>query len=98
MKGDGFLQDQEGYYIEVGVDDVLDFGFTWDGWLKDDHIANSTWSAPDGLTISSSTYDSTETAALISGFAAGSVYTVTNTVQTAAGLRTRRSFRLIVEA
>lgn len=98
MRGEGFRSDQDGDYIEVTAGDILDFGYLWDKWLQGDTIINSQWSVPDGLTLISGTYDSTTTAALISINVAAPTYTVTNTVQTAAGLRTSRSFRLIVEA
>ena len=40
------------------VDAVLDYGFDWSRWLSDNAtIQASTWSAPEGVTLSHETID-----------------------------------------
>lgn len=96
MIGEGFKLDADGYYIEKRAGSTLDYGFDWARWLKKEIIVNSTWSAQNGISCSSSSHDDTSTAVLISGGEAGQTYVVTNTIQTAT-LTDSRSFRLIVE-
>lgn len=99
MRGDGFRSDQDGDYIEIKAGDILDYGYLWEKWLQGDSITVSQWTfVPAGPSVVSATHDATTTAALISGCAAGTVYQVTNAVQTAGGLHSSRSFRIIVEA
>lgn len=71
--------------------EVKDYDLIWTYELAGDTIASSTWSLPTGssLNINSDTFTSTSTSSItkvwLSGGVIGQVYTLTNTVVTAAG-------------
>lgn len=53
----------------------------WTQWLvSGDFISTSTWSAPTGLTLSSSTFGTATTTIWISGGTVGEVYNVSNKI------------------
>jgi len=75
---------------------VLDFGFDWSAWLVDDTISASTWAVPSGLIKDSDSATTTTTTVWLSDGTAGSVYIVTNEIETAGGRTDQRSFRVQV--
>jgi hypothetical protein len=78
-------------------DDKLPYTMDWqDFLLEDDTIASSAWTVSGGLTKHSDSHDETTATALISGGVAGTEYTVSNKITTAAGYIAERSFILSV--
>lgn len=76
--------------------EVLDYQVDWSSWLGSDTVSGSEWAVTTGLTIDSSSFDTTATTVWLSGGTVGSAYTVTNTITTA-GLRTAtRSFNILL--
>lgn len=98
MNGEGFIADQNGYYINKKPSSILDYGFDWSQWLDAEAIETSTWSVQSGLEKSNESHDDTTTSVKISGGVAGETYVVTNTIVTDSGLQDSRSFRIVVEA
>lgn len=72
-------------------DAVLDYAIDWSQWLDDDTITTSTWGADEGIGIDSDDMDTTRTSVWLSGGTAGTTYTVTNHITTAAGREDNRS-------
>lgn len=96
----GFQRDAFGEWIGAYPGSLKDYTVDWSAWLEeqDDTIASSAWTIPSGLTSSSP--GSTETTATIwlTGVTAGQVYTVINTITTAAGRVEPRAFRVVGKA
>ena len=75
---------------------LLDYQIDWSSWLGTDTITSSEWSAPDALTVESSTNSTTAATIWLSGGTAGHDYLVSNTITTAGGRTDKRSFKLSV--
>ena len=75
---------------------VLDYSFNWETWLDDDTISTSTWTADTGITIDSSSTTTTVATVWLSGGTAGTTYTVTNRIVTAASRTEDRSLTINV--
>ena len=71
--------------FEKDANAVLDYTIDWTLWLDSDTISTSVWSADSGITIDSSSSDTTSATVWLSGGTAGTVYMVTNRITTAAG-------------
>ncbi|MFT3964141.1 hypothetical protein [Propionivibrio sp.] len=96
MIGDGFVCDQDGYYIEVKAGTTVNYGFFWRDWLAGRAIQSSTWEVPSGLTKVSDGHDDISTSVTITANSPGT-YVIGNTIQ-AEELAPKRTFRIIVEA
>lgn len=106
-----FLRDASGDYIVKDPDAVLDYSIAWDEWLDGDTIASATWTVTSGLTKGAESINSgsvvlngvprpaaSVATVWLSGGTAGTTYTVTCRVVTAAGRTEDRSFRVQVVA
>ncbi len=80
-------------------DATLDYGVDWGTFLEDvsDTIAASDWLFPDGLNKELDSFTDTTTTVWISGGTAGTSYTVTNRITTAAGRVNDQSVKLKVK-
>lgn len=76
---------------------VLDYAIDWAAWLGDDTIAESTWTAPAGITIDSSESSATAATVWVSGGTVGQTYRLTNHIVTAAGREEDRTITLTVQ-
>ena len=76
---------------------VLSYTMKWSKWLGSDTISTSTWILEDGITNDSDSNTTTTATITLSGGTAGTNYTVTNRITTAAGLTEDRSwiFRVV---
>lgn len=73
-------------------DAILDYGIDWTNWLTGtDTLVTSTWSAPTGLTIVTTTITAGTALAYISGGTIGEVYDVSNKITTAQARTEERS-------
>ena len=100
----GFLQDNEGSYIDKDPSAILSYTIDWQNWLPaGTTISTSTWAAStitgDATPISLVTNSNTGTTTIIklSGGTANNIYTITNTITTSGTLTDRRHFRLKVK-
>lgn len=65
---------------------IVDYEVDWSTWLGSDTLASSTWMAPSGITVTSSTgFTTTKATIWLSGGTNGSDYVLTNTITTAGG-------------
>lgn len=69
-------------------DETIDFAFNWKPLLDGDTISVCDFLLPDGLTEVSSSNTTTEAAIFVSGGSDGSIYRITNRIETTGG-RTR---------
>jgi hypothetical protein len=75
----------------------LPYRWDWSEWLEDaDVISAHTVVVPTGLTLGTHDHTDTTVTAWISGWTAGTTYTVTCRITTVAGLIDDRSIRLRV--
>ena len=79
-------------------DATLDYVVNWATWLSGDTITSSSWVLDSGLTLVTSSSTTSTATAWVSGGTAGSAYTVTNRILTAASRTDDRSFTLEVES
>lgn len=88
--------ESDGVYLKDpnGVDDAT---INWATWLAGDTIASSTWTVAAGLTADSDSYSTTAATLWMSGGTAGSTYTATNRITTAAGRTQDRTLIIQVE-
>jgi hypothetical protein len=100
----GFLQDNEGTYIEKDVEAVLDYTIDWSPWLPSgDVIATSNFAVEeiagdtDALDIESQSNNNTLAIVKLSNGSLGKIYRVYNQITTVAGLTDRRYFRIKVK-
>lgn len=100
----GFLQDNEGSYIDKDPSAVLSYTLDWSDWLPTTTtISTSNWAITtftgDTTPLTSVTQTNTGNTAIIklSGGTVGRVYTVTNTITTSGTLTDRRHFRIKVK-
>jgi len=84
--------------FEKGDSENLDYQIDWSAWLATDTLATSTWTVDAGLTVGFASRSQTTTTQWLSGGLAGTQYTVTNVVTTAAGRTAERSFLVLVVA
>jgi hypothetical protein len=71
----------------------LNYGFDWSDWLPvGDTIAASTWVASAGITVDTSTFNSTTTTIFLSGGTLGDEYKITNHITTVNNLQDERTF------
>jgi len=75
---------------------LLDYTVDWELWLSSDTIATSSWSADTGITVVTSTNDTTSATVWLSGGTAGTVYDVVNRIVTAGGRTDDRTITIIV--
>lgn len=101
----GYLQDNEGSFIEKDTEAILDYTMDWGQWLPTgESIVTSTWQietlAGDTDPLISTTTSATSTRAIITmrDGTAGKIYKVYNTITTTTGLKDRRYFRIKVRA
>lgn len=78
------------------VSDVLDYTINWGAFLLGDQILTSNWTVPVAITIDDESNSTTASTVWLRGGVAGTTYTITNTITTAAGRTAERSFSLIV--
>jgi len=78
------------------VDAILDYQIDWSDWLGSDTIATSTWTIPSGITQDSATNTNTTATVWLSGGTAGTAYTLTNRITTAAGRTQDQSIVILV--
>ena len=78
------------------ADAVLDFSVDWTDWLTGDTISTSTFTVEAGITADSDSNDTTSATVWLSGGTAGTLYTVTNQIVTAAGRTDERSLTISV--
>lgn len=77
-------------------DAVLDYTIDWAAWLSGDTIATSTWAAETGITVNSSSHDTTTARVWLSGGKNRLVYKVTNHVTTTGGRADDRTLTITV--
>ena len=100
----GFLQDNDGAYIDKDPSAILSYTLDWSEWLPTSTtISTSTWTistiSGDASPVTSVTTTNSGTTTIIklSGGTAGKVYTITNTITTSGSLIDRRNFRIKVK-
>lgn len=100
----GFLQDNDGAYIDKDPSAVLTYTLDWSEWLiSGQTISTSTWtistiSGDAAPVVSVSTTNTGTTATIkLSGGSAGKIYTISNTIVTSGSLTDRRHFRIKVK-
>lgn len=79
-------------------DAYLDYVWDWSEWLGEDVIAGHDVTATDGITVESSTATTTAVTVWLSGGTVGQTYSVTVTIDTAAGRSDDRTSRFRVRA
>lgn len=88
-------------YVEQDVLARLDYAECWESFMAqapDDVIISSDWVAqPDGLTLSDKMHEGDTTAVFASGGTPGTIYRISNTIQTQQGRRDVRYFFLMVK-
>lgn len=77
-------------------DAALDYTVDWSEWLGVDSIATSTWTVPEGITKDADTNTATTATVWLSGGVLYANYTITNTIETAAGRTDQRSITVKV--
>lgn len=73
---------------------TLDYQIDWSVWLGADTISSSSWSVPVGITEVSASNDTTSATVWLSGGTVGAVYSVTNTIVTAAARTAERTIEV----
>jgi hypothetical protein len=79
-------------------DEILDYQLDWSKRLLGDTITACDWSVPIGLTRNASYFDGQITTVWLGDGALGETYTVTNTIETAAGRTMQQSVKLKILA
>lgn len=76
----------------------LDYGVDWSDWLAqyNDTLAESTWSAPEALTLDNDIHTDTATLVWVSGGVVGERYRLTNRITTTAGRVEERSIEIVM--
>lgn len=74
----------------------LDYGFDWSLWLGVDTIASVVWTIETGITQTNATNTTTTATVWLSGGEAGTEYTITCRITTAAGRIDERSMAIRV--
>lgn len=70
---------------------ILDYENDWSAWLDGDTITASTWTAPTGITATTSSNTTTTATVWLSGGTIGETYKVVNHITTTAGRQDDRS-------
>jgi ABC-type molybdate transport system substrate-binding protein len=99
MSENAITQDAQGSLFVKDPRARLDVGVDWSEWLEqeDTAVATSTWTVdPAGLTLDSAAEVAGVTKVYVSGGTVGEIYTLRNTISTAAGLIDSRSIRVAV--
>lgn len=76
---------------------ILDYEVDWTAWLGTDTISDSSWSAPVGITIVTTSNTTTTAKVWLSGGTVGERYNVTNEIETVGGRTDDRTITIIVE-
>lgn len=77
--------------------EVLPYRFDWSLVLGDgETITSSSWTVAEGLAEGATSSDDTSTTITLSGGTLGTLYALTNTIVTSAGLTHERSVRLSI--
>lgn len=66
-------------------DEVVNFGIDWADYLKSDTITASIWIVPAGISQVSATFTDTQAIIKLSGGTLGTIYRITNRINTSAG-------------
>jgi len=82
---------KEDLVLTKDPDSVLDYQFDWSDWLVADTISSASMTVTTGLTLDSESNDTTTHTAWLSGGTAGTDYTMTSRIVTAAGRTVDRS-------
>lgn len=77
-------------------DALLDFPWDWSAWLGEDTIASHDVEADAGITVDSSTATDTAVTVWLGGGTVGETYSVTVTIDTAAGRTDQRTSRFLI--
>ena len=77
-------------------DETLNYTLDWNLWLNGDTISSSAWAVDSGITNSSVTNTTTQATIFLAGGTAGTSYTATNTITTAAGLTAEQSIEVTI--
>jgi hypothetical protein len=77
-------------------DATIDYTVDWADWLESDTIASAAWVLSTGITLSAQSNTDTTATAWVSGGTAGTTYTATCRITTAAGRIDDRTIRLVV--
>jgi hypothetical protein len=75
---------------------VLDYQIDWSAWLDGDTIAESSWSADEGITIGDGSHTTTTTTVVVSDGVVGRRHVVTNRIVTAGERTDERSLLIVV--
>lgn len=91
------------YQVVKDPDATLDYGFNFENWLNDgDTISASSWAAyiVDGegtvLTVVSDSFTDTTTKTTVEAGDLGQRYMLTNSIETAEGLKDDRSINIVI--
>ena len=94
---EGFVKDEQGYYIEKDPEARKDYAIEWKFWLIDaDVITEILWIVEDGLTIHNQGYTDTRAFIEVSGGEVGRAYVCTCHIITANALEDDESFRVAI--
>jgi hypothetical protein len=100
----GYLQDNEGTFIEKDTAAVLDYTMDWGQWLPTGEVITaSTWTVEtitgdtSPLALTTTSFTSTRAIIKLQNGTAGKIYKIYNTITTTTGLRDRRYFRIKVK-
>lgn len=100
----GFLQDNDGAFIDKDPSAILNYTLDWSEWLPTGQtISTSTWAVStisgDAAPVTTVTTSNSGTTTIVklSGGTAGNLYTITNTITTSGSLTDRRHFRIKVK-
>ena len=100
----GFLQDNDGAFIDKDPSAILNYTLDWSEWLPTGQtISTSAWTVStisgDAAPVTTVTTSNSGTTTIVklSGGTAGNLYTITNTITTSGSLTDRRHFRIKVK-
>lgn len=77
--------------------EVLDYSINWGSWLATDTIVSSSWSCDAGITVDSTSFNTTSTTIWLSGGTVRTAYNCKNTIVTAGGRTGVRSITINVQ-
>lgn len=78
-------------------DEVLDYSINWESWLSTDTISSSAWDCSAGITVDSTSFNTTSTTIWLSGGTVRTSYTCKNTIVTTGGRTGVRSITINVQ-
>lgn len=79
-------------------DAVLDYVRDWSTFLGADTISTSTWTAPAGITVNSSSNTTTTATVWLSGGTEGTTYAVRNRITTAGGRTEDHTLHFVIQS